>query len=924
MSVTRPATPLLNFLLGFESGQGSGSGVGSGGVPESPPGLEWQRYLRESSGGISLPAAEGKEMLKFEQMLPLQALIAYRQQAVTETLLAAYEKSCSITETEVTRAVTSATGAVSGMKSADGVVSEKDKQKEKEKEKERSGQLKRSSSSVASSTKMMQSLRLSSKDINSEKDEKGEKVSSKKSIGAMLKSVFNLKSKDKEKERDKEKMGEEEKDKERKEKEIVESETIKRDLLKVKSTSLKDMSNRTDNQNYNEDDIDGDKVGRSVSGTDNLNSARSGSGSTGEGGERGGDDKRSNNSKALKLFNRIFGIKNINSSTSFSASTLPLSESSDDVSVEYLTNELLSDIGCVGSGEGVVFTLLRLKVSASVSVRLSDVLPLADVQVVCGGNMTVTSATDICVGCFVSELKVQDLVTVTPVKGTLLSFAVQTPSNMSMPSSSTPHTSRTPAVAGAGALMVESVSADSNILRCNKLSDRMLTSSAALSEENTESNLNTDPGSKPNQCGISVVYESTSKGKSSLRAHCQPLEVVLNVLCLERLSDLIAARAAGLLKVVSAFDENDYLRKSAEWGAEGVITAHTGADMAAQVAAAIAGDSLNIAVEVSPNKIVLPMSGSSDDGCFVLDLGKAALHGSYNAANGLSLVLEVQDLCAGMLPTGGKSTFVSERDMGYVLQPIDAHLSFRVPGTDRDCVGVGVGVGVGASPSQRHQSTSLTLSTSAPTPTPTPVSTSITAPATSTDSLPSSPPSSSSSSSSSSHPSSSSSHPSSSSSPHPSSSSCHPSSSSCNSSAADLLINLDIKSELQFALTPLKLVQIVKYSRIFIKFVWTINDIFTSHLGESAKYITDEKLTQGLHFLNNVLNPNTKGKNVTSGLKTSTRIPPTSFLPITRGKKGTFKMSKMFSKIIHNISGSVPLGILDQNSGITPHRGESW
>ena len=105
LSVTQPPTPILNMLLGGGRGggsgtgsgtgvnsniSGSGSGSGSGTQNESyEPGMEWTKNLPESTKKISVN--ERKEMRRYEQLLPVQALIAYRQQAVTERLISAYE-----------------------------------------------------------------------------------------------------------------------------------------------------------------------------------------------------------------------------------------------------------------------------------------------------------------------------------------------------------------------------------------------------------------------------------------------------------------------------------------------------------------------------------------------------------------------------------------------------------------------------------------------------------------------------------------------------------------------------------------------------------------------------------------------------------------------------------------------------------------
>jgi hypothetical protein len=75
-SVTRPSAPVANFLFGPGEKEEKSTQI------IETPGSAWVKILPESS---KLSASERKEMVYCESLLPLQALIAYRQQ-VTLTL----------------------------------------------------------------------------------------------------------------------------------------------------------------------------------------------------------------------------------------------------------------------------------------------------------------------------------------------------------------------------------------------------------------------------------------------------------------------------------------------------------------------------------------------------------------------------------------------------------------------------------------------------------------------------------------------------------------------------------------------------------------------------------------------------------------------------------------------------------------------
>jgi hypothetical protein len=682
--------------------------------------------------------SEGKEMLRYEQLLPLQALIAYRQQAVTETLLQAYERYLErglkpsqdrlLASSVLRNGDTAVSSPLDSAMISEGTSHESTGEEKAEKKNELEEEIEAEVEAGAGV------------ELEAEKEAKKGKRSFKK----MIKNIFKPKDKNKE------------------------------------------LSEQKDSRSITSAGVSGQ-----------------GDGSTQSHAMTGDVSISKSNKVALKMISNMF-IRRTYAGTERRADNQPspLPPTSDDVSLEDLSEALLG--GIKNQTEGGM--LLHLIIKASVSVRLSDTTPLIDAHVSFGGDLSAKSVADLRVSCYLSDLRIEDLVTPTPVYRTLLSFAASEEFRKS-------NSTTTSAIPSAG-----------------------------------------DSPQESYQEHISLLYVTSSVGSSSLQAYSQPLEVAINVLCLERLSELVAARVAGLLKVIAGFNENDYLRKSAEWGAEGVITATTGADMASQMAAAIAGDSMDITVEVSSNKIILPMNTGKDEGSFVLDLGRAELTGEYSPTSGLSLALSVSDLSAGMSPPGGLND--TYRDIGYLLQPVDAHLTFFVPGSDRDK----------DKDKDKHKDLSLTAapsSTSHPTVPPTTTSPSLSHPEVlksgQTDLNPDATPA---------------------------------------GTDPDLLIDLHVKSEMQIVLTPPNLVQIVKYARIFISYVWNVYTIFSSHLGDSAKYITDEKLAQGLQFLNKVLNPTTREKGEHQGpLKRST--------PISRSKKQITKgVSKIFSRMTHSIAGS--------------------
>ena len=811
-------------------------------------GMRWEKQLPDSSEGSKrLSLAESKELLRCEELLPLQALIAYRQQAVTETLLRAYERSINAADSNSTSG-TSGTGIGVGASTVTVTGSTKDATSSK-------------SNAMAMAMAMGATTHGDGGMNGSPYKHAPEK---KKSVASSFKKLFSYK------------------------KEKVKEKENKKDDSRHHLNREREMPEVTRS-------LDDEGIGTHI----------------GTGGELSVVDKNESRSNRRNPFVKMGGLFRSNkdlkldidpnpTAAATATASMRIEEAMDDLSLEFLASELLSDVnntknnisnnisstetragGGAGQGQGPVqgqgkeaegesFFPLRLRLSACVSVTLSDVAPLVMVQVACGGDVTATSVNDLKVDCYVQELLIEDLVTVTPVKRTLLSFASTAPT----------HTSAAPVPHPA----------------------KDMKSDSCMSK-------------------IRVLYESSGLTSSSLRISCQPIEVAINVLCLERLSELAAARVARLLKVIATFGENDYLRKTAEWGAEGVITAQTAANMAGQVAEAIVGDGMEIAVEVRSNKIFLPHCSSRDEGCFVLDLGRAVLNGGYSMESGLSLRLDVTDLCAGIMPSlplpsplplplnhrpTATSTSTSTSSppprsscsagtqtmIEYLLHPVDAYLTFLTPGEEKERGEV----------KEKEKEKGPTIAFRYP------------------------------------------SHSSSSFSTLHSSAVCVTSDNTLpiiySRLRSKLLIELKLQSGLQIILTPPKLVQIVQYSRIFISFVWTVNNVFCLHLGSPAKCIADEKLAEGLHYLNNVLNPtmkssqtrdnkgnsnsnsnsnsssnsnsnsNNKGKN-----STTSRVSPSASTDkkavkrkgISKGKrkgKTNGSLSEMFSKIVQNISGT--------------------
>ena len=894
-SITQPPADVLNFLL-RASQMGSGGGGGSSDDKSRikvqdlssvcAVGMRWEKHLPDSSEGPKrLSLAESKELLRCEELLPLQALIAYRQQAVTETLLRAYERSIKDADSTSTSGtgIGAGVGAGAGASTATVTVT---------------GSTKDATTSKSNPMAMAMAMgAMAHVDGVMNGSPHKHATEMKKSVASTFKKLFSYK---KEKDKDKENNRD-------------------REVLEVARS------------------LDDEGIGTNIGTSGELNVVDK---------KESRSNRRNNPFVKMKdLFrsNRDLTLDIYPPMPATATPSMRTEEAMDDVSLEYLASELLNDVinnnnnscssnnnnnnnnnmssretrAAQGQGqgpgkeaEGESFFPLRLRLSACVSVTLSDVVPLVMVQVACGGDITATSMTDLRVDCYVQELLIEDLITVTPLKGTLLSFASTAP---------TPnHTSAAPAVPYAAGAEDMKRDRDSYMSK------------------------------------VRVLYASSGLTSSSLRVSCQPIEIAINVLCLERLSELAAARVARLLKVVATFGENDYLRKTAEWGAEGVITAQTAANMAGQVAEAIVGDGMEICVEVRSNKVYLPHCSSRDEGCFVLDLGRAVLNGGYSMDSGLTLRLDVTDLCAGIMlplplplplplnhrpaltPTSSSSCSSSlpprprskcsagtgtgtQTMIEYLLNPVDAYLTFLTPGEERGEVKEKERGEVKEKErgevkekergevkekergdvkekEEREKGPIIALKS-----------------------------------------------PSSSSTSSSSSSALH-SSGVCVTSddalpiidsrlGSKLLIELKLRSGLQIVLTPPKLVQIVQYSRIFISFVWTVNNVFCLHLGSPAKCIADEKLAEGLHYLNNVLNPtmksghardnkgnsssnsnsnsnsNSKGKN-----STTSKVSPNVSIDkkavkgkgISKGKrkgKSNGSLSELFSKMVQNISG---------------------
>ena len=221
----------------------------------------------------------------------------------------------------------------------------------------------------------------------------------------------------------------------------------------------------------------------------------------------------------------------------------------------------------------------------------------------------------------------------------------------------------------------------------------------------------------------------------------------------------------------------------------------------------------------------------------------------------------MSDLCAGITPPHTLDS--SYADMGYLLQPVDAVLTFLTAGPGVDTVPLGTS----PTPSGPHLGG---------------------------NSVPSEPGS---------VPLGGKSDPSGSSGvPSPRTSSDHsggPKSPALGpKTTPDLSVNLELKSEFQIKLTPPKLVQLVNYSRTFISFVWNVATICYAYLGGNAPYITNEKLTQGLNFLNSVLNPSTTSAKLDIFKKD---------YPGVRGmRKGSGKVSSLLTRFVGSIRGPSP------------------
>jgi hypothetical protein len=73
----------------------------------------------------------------------------------------------------------------------------------------------------------------------------------------------------------------------------------------------------------------------------------------------------------------------------------------------------------------------------------------------------------------------------------------------------------------------------------------------------------------------------------------------------------------------------------------------------------------------------------------------------------------------------------------------------------------------------------------------------------------------------------------------------------------DLLVNVLIKSDIKISLNTAKLLRVVGIMGSFIHFLYNIYNIYETQLGSIMPYKPNAKLTQGLKYINNLLNPNT-------------------------------------------------------------------
>jgi hypothetical protein len=72
----------------------------------------------------------------------------------------------------------------------------------------------------------------------------------------------------------------------------------------------------------------------------------------------------------------------------------------------------------------------------------------------------------------------------------------------------------------------------------------------------------------------------------------------------------------------------------------------------------------------------------------------------------------------------------------------------------------------------------------------------------------------------------------------------------------DLLVNVIVKSNIIISLNTAKLLRTVDILCSFISFLYDIYNIYEAQLGNIIQYRPNEKLTQGLKYINNLLNPN--------------------------------------------------------------------
>ena len=146
---------------------------------------------------------------------------------------------------------------------------------------------------------------------------------------------------------------------------------------------------------------------------------------------------------------------------------------------------------------------------------------MACARLACGNHLTIRSLSDVSLSAFVTQLEIEDMVTPHPVKSRILTFA-----QSSSAATATTGSASYPSSSSLSALQTGGLPDNNHYRIPHQFGPSSSSSSTASSSS---------PSLSSSSHKIVLFYEALPNGVSMLRAYSQPLEVVLNVVCWERL-----------------------------------------------------------------------------------------------------------------------------------------------------------------------------------------------------------------------------------------------------------------------------------------------------------------------------------------------------------------------------------------------------